>query len=68
MALVACESGRQNVEDGSATETKGKVESAVGDVVGNDSMKANGQANQEKGRAQKAVGKAQEKVDRAVAP
>jgi uncharacterized protein YjbJ (UPF0337 family) len=67
-AGTACESGRRNVENGSETETKGKVESAVGDVTGNDRTKADGQTDQDKGRAQKAVGKAQEKLDHAVDP
>jgi uncharacterized protein YjbJ (UPF0337 family) len=64
-AAAACKSGNDNVADGKATETKGKVESAVGDVTGNDDKKADGQADQAKGKAQESVGKAQKKIDSA---
>jgi uncharacterized protein YjbJ (UPF0337 family) len=68
VGTTACKSGHENAAEGSATEAKGKVESAVGDVTGNDKTKADGQADQAKGKTQKAIGKAQEKVDQAVHP
>lgn len=64
-SVAACKSGNDNVADGKARETKGKIESAVGDVTGNDDKKADGQADQTKGKAQKSIGKAQNKVDSA---
>lgn len=63
---TACKSGRQNEAEGKATETKGKIESAIGDVTGNDNKQAEGRADQAKGGVQKDVGKAQQKVDSAV--
>lgn len=68
VGVAACKSGHENVAQGSATEAKGKVESAVGDVTGNDNTKADGQIDQAKGKTQKTVGKAQQKVDQAVHP
>jgi uncharacterized protein YjbJ (UPF0337 family) len=64
----ACQSGSQNVANGTATDAKGKVESAVGGVTGNDSLKTNGQVDQAKGEAQKDLGKAQQKVDKVANP
>jgi uncharacterized protein YjbJ (UPF0337 family) len=68
VGVATCKSGHENAAEGSATEAKGKVESAVGDVTGNDNTKADGQIDQAKGKTQKAVGKAQERVDQAVHP
>jgi uncharacterized protein YjbJ (UPF0337 family) len=68
VGVATCKSGRENVAEGSATEAKGKAESALGDVTGNDKTKADGQIDQAKGKTQKAVGKAQEKVDQAMHP
>jgi uncharacterized protein YjbJ (UPF0337 family) len=68
LGVSACQSGSQNVRDGSATDAKGKVESAVGDVTGNDSLKTVGQVDQAKGEAQKDMGKAQQKVDKVANP
>ncbi len=65
---VGCQSGPQNVANGSATDAKGKVESAVGDVTGSDSLKATGQMDQAKGDAQKTIGQAQEHVKSATTP
>jgi uncharacterized protein YjbJ (UPF0337 family) len=65
-SAAACESGKHNVADGNATETKGKVETTIGDVTGNDNKKAEGKSDETKGKTQKAIGKAEEKVDRAV--
>lgn len=63
---IGCKSGKQNVEEGQSTETKGKIETTIGDVTGSDSKKAEGQDDENKGKTQKAVGKAQEKVNSAV--
>ena len=65
---AACQSGPQDVANGSATDAKGKVESAVGDVTGNDSLKTTGQIDQDKGTVQKDIGKAQEHVKAAATP
>jgi uncharacterized protein YjbJ (UPF0337 family) len=66
IGIAACESGKHNVADGNAKETKGKVETTIGDVTGNDNKKAEGKTDEDKGKTQKAVGKAEEKVDRVV--
>jgi uncharacterized protein YjbJ (UPF0337 family) len=66
LLIIACESGHDNVADGTRTEMKGKAEAATGDVTGNDSLKAQGRIDQAKGDVQKAVGKTQETIDHAV--
>lgn len=63
-SVTACESGHQNVAEGSSRDAKGKLESAAGDVTHNDSLKAAGQMDQTIGTAQKTLGKAEEKADR----
>lgn len=63
---TACKSGKQNVHEGQSTEAKGKIETTIGDVTGNDNKKAEGHADENKGKTQKAVGKAQENVNSAV--
>ncbi len=68
LGVAACKSGHENAAEGSATEAKGKVESAVGGVTGNENTKADGQIDQAKGKTQKAVGKTQEKLDQAAHP
>jgi len=66
VGIAACQSGRRNVADGNAKDAKGRVESAVGDVTGDEHMKDDGRADQDKGKGQKAVGKVQEKIDASV--
>jgi uncharacterized protein YjbJ (UPF0337 family) len=63
VGITACHSGHRNVADGNARDAKGRVESGVGDVTGDQHMKDDGQVDQAQGKAQKAVGKVQEKVD-----
>jgi uncharacterized protein YjbJ (UPF0337 family) len=47
---------------GKAKDIGGKVKEGVGDAVGNDKMKRDGQADQAKGKVQKGVGDAKDKL------
>lgn len=47
---------------GKAKDIGGKVKEEVGDAVGNDKMKRDGQADQVEGKAQKKVGDAKDQV------
>jgi uncharacterized protein YjbJ (UPF0337 family) len=63
VGISACQSGHRNVADGRARDAKGRVESGVGNVTGDEHMKDDGQRDQDEGKGQKAVGKVQEKID-----
>ena len=51
---------------GKAEETKGKVKSAVGDLIGNEKLQAEGKAEELEGQARQEVAKATEQVKCAV--
>ena len=56
----------KNERDGNADQAKGKVKQAVGDLAGNDKLKAEGKVDETVGKAKKAVGGAQKKVGAAI--
>jgi uncharacterized protein YjbJ (UPF0337 family) len=66
LLVTACESGHQNVVDGTRAEMKGRAETEGGRVTGNDSLKTQGRIDQAKGDVQKAIGKTQEAIDHVV--
>jgi len=47
---------------GKAKDIGGKVKEEVGDAIGNDKMKRDGQADQLEGKVQKGVGDAKDKL------
>jgi uncharacterized protein YjbJ (UPF0337 family) len=57
----------KNERDGKIDQAKGKVKQAVGDLTGNDKLKAEGKVNETVGDAKTAVGGAQKKVAAAIA-
>ena len=57
----------KNERDGKIDQTKGKVKQAVGDLTGNDKLKAEGKVDETVGDAKTAVGGAQKKVGAAIA-
>jgi uncharacterized protein YjbJ (UPF0337 family) len=57
--LAACGNLTQ---DGKKDETKGKIQQAAGDVTGDSSLQAKGDANKAKGKTEKAVGKVKDAV------
>ena len=57
----------KNERDGKIDQAKGKVKQAVGDLTGNDKLKAEGQVDKTVGDAKTAVGGAQKKVAAAIA-
>ncbi len=56
----------KNERDGNVDQAKGKVKQAVGDLVGNDKLKAEGKVDETVGKAKTAVGGVQKKVGAAV--
>ena len=56
----------KNERDGSVDQAKGKVKQTVGDLVGNDKLKAEGKVDETVGKAKTAVGGAQKKVGAAI--
>jgi uncharacterized protein YjbJ (UPF0337 family) len=57
----------KNERDGKIDQAKGKVKQAVGDLTGNDKLKAEGKVDETVGDAKTAVGGAQKKVAAAIA-
>ena len=57
----------KNERDGKIDQAKGKVKQAVGDLTGNDKLKAEGKIDETVGDAKTAVGGAQKKVVAAIA-
>ena len=57
----------KNERDGKIDQAKGKVKQAVGDLTGNDKLKAEGKVDETVGDAKTAVGEAQKKVAAAIA-
>ena len=57
----------KNERDGKTDQAKGKVKQAVGDLTGNDKLKAEGKVDEIVGDARTAVGGAQKKVGAAIA-
>jgi uncharacterized protein YjbJ (UPF0337 family) len=56
----------KNERDGNVDQAKGKVKQAVGNIVGNDKLKAEGEVDEAVGKAKTAVGGAQKKVGAAL--
>ena len=56
----------KNERDGKLDQAKGKVKQAVGDLTGNDNLKAKGKVDETVGKAETAVGGAQKKVGAAI--
>jgi len=56
----------KNERDGHVDQAKGKVKQAVGDLAGNDKLKAEGKVDETVGKAKTAVGGAQKKVGAAI--
>ena len=56
----------KNERAGTLDQVKGKVKQAVGDVTGNDKLKAEGQVDETVGKVKTAVGGAQKKVGAAI--
>ena len=56
----------KNERDGAVDQAKGKVKQTVGDLTGNDKLKAEGQVDETVGKAKTAVGGAQKKVGAAI--
>ena len=57
----------KNERDGKIDQAKGKVKQAVGDLTGNDKLKAEGKIDETVGDAKTAGGGAQKKVAAAIA-
>jgi uncharacterized protein YjbJ (UPF0337 family) len=57
----------KNERDGKIDQAQGKVKQAVGDLTGNDKLKAEGKIDETVGNAKTAVGDAQKKVGAAIA-
>jgi uncharacterized protein YjbJ (UPF0337 family) len=53
--------------DGKIDQAKGKVKQAVGDLTGNDKLKAKGKVDEAVGGAKTAIGGAEKKVAAAIA-
>ena len=56
----------KNERDGNVDQAKGKVKQAVGDLTGNDKLRAEGKVDEVIGKAKTAVGGAQKKVGAAI--
>ena len=56
----------KNERDGNADQAKGKVKQAVGDLTGNDKLRAEGKVDETTGKAKTAIGGAQKKVGAAI--
>ena len=57
----------RNERDGKVDQVKGRIKQAVGDLTGNDELKAEGEVDETVGDAKTAVGKAQKTVGAAIA-
>jgi uncharacterized protein YjbJ (UPF0337 family) len=57
----------KNERDGKIDQAKGKVKQAVGDLTGNDKLKAKGKVDEAVGGAKTAIGGAEKKVAAAIA-
>ena len=60
--------GQEDTLKGKLHEATGKVQSKVGELTGNEKMKAKGDAKQLGGKAQSTLGKGEKKVDQALNP
>ena len=60
--------GMKNQAAGKAKEVGGKIQSGVGDLTGDESLKAKGKAKEVEGKVQKTAGKAERKIDEAIDP
>jgi uncharacterized protein YjbJ (UPF0337 family) len=60
--------GQEDTVKGKLNEAAGKVQSKVGELTGNEKMKAKGDAKQLGGKAQSTLGKGEKKVDQALNP
>jgi uncharacterized protein YjbJ (UPF0337 family) len=56
----------KNERDGNVDQAKGKIKQAVGDIAGNDKLKAEGKIDETVGQAKRAVGWTQKKVGAAI--
>jgi uncharacterized protein YjbJ (UPF0337 family) len=56
----------KNERDGKIDQAKGKVKQAVGDLTGNDTLRAEGKGDESGGKAKTAVGRAQKTVAAAI--
>ncbi len=56
----------KNERDGMTEQAKGRVKQAVGDLTGDDQLKAEGEIDETVGKAKTAVGEAQQKVGAAI--
>ncbi len=56
----------KNEREGKADQVKGRVKQAVGDLTGNEKLKAGGKVDETVGKAKTAVGGAQRKVAAAI--
>ena len=52
----------KNERNGNLDQAKGKVKQAVGDLTGNDKLRAEGKVDETVGQAKTAIGEAQKKV------
>ena len=57
----------KNERNGNLDQVKGKVKQAVGDLTGNEGLRAEGKVDETVGKTETAVGGAQEKVGAAIA-
>jgi len=57
----------KNERDGKTDQAKGEIKEVVGNVTGNDKLKAQGKVDQAVGKAKTAIGGAQKAVATAVA-
>ena len=60
--------GQEDTVKGKFKEAAGKVQSKVGELTGNEKMKAKGDVKQMGGKAQSTLGKGEKKVDQALDP
>jgi uncharacterized protein YjbJ (UPF0337 family) len=56
----------KNEREGNLDQAKGRVKQAVGDLTGNDKLKAEGKIDETMGKVKTAVGEAQKKVGAAI--
>jgi uncharacterized protein YjbJ (UPF0337 family) len=56
----------KNERAGNLDQAKGKIKQAVGDLIGNDKLRAAGKVDETVGKAETAVGGAQKKVNAAI--
>ncbi|HWW86765.1 MAG TPA: CsbD family protein [Vicinamibacterales bacterium] len=56
----------KNERSGTADQAKGKVKQAVGTLIGDDKLKADGQVDETVGKVESAVGRTSRKVGNAI--